>query len=126
MWRGGTPDYGSRLFWHRSRGRSDPAAVRTLRCRTVAQGRFSQLNPTRDLPPQPVMEGEPESSDPGGLLIGSLAPHALKALLAALKSCLAVGIHANAILWGTSVQSPVANTFHNPVHLDVMPETSTV
>lgn len=67
--------------------------IRTLRCRTVAQGRFHQLNYIRDLPAQPVMEHEPE-----GLLSETAAPNALEALLAALGSCLAVGIHANAVV----------------------------
>lgn len=155
------------------KAKADPAATRTLRCRTVAQGRFSQLNYIRNLPPQPVMEDEP---DPGpGLLSESYAPNASEALLAALGSCLAVGIHANAVAQGIPVQSlelhveadinttavwgsgdlhpkaigfeavrvqvqmqadapydallalirhatlwsPVANTIHNPVHLDV-------
>lgn len=153
-----------------AKGKEDPAAVRTLRCRTVAQGRLSQLNYIRDLPPQPVMEDEPD-----GLLGESTAPNASEALLAALGSCLSIGIHANALsqgipirsleldveadinttaVWGsgdlhpktigfetirvsvamdadasqkalaalirhTVLWSPVANTLHNPVHLDV-------
>ncbi len=152
------------------KGKADPTAVRTLRCRTVAQGRLSQLNYIRNLPPQPVMEDEPE-----GLLGESTAPNASEALLAALGSCLSIGIHANALaqgipirslelsveadinmtsVWGsgdlhpktigfesirvsvnidadasrkvlaalikhTVLWSPVANTLHNPVHLDV-------
>ena len=152
------------------KGKADPTAVRTLRCRTVAQGRLSQLNYIRNLPPQPVMEDEPE-----GLLGESTAPNASEALLAALGSCLSIGIHANALgqgipirslelnvqadinmtsVWGTGdlhpktigfetirvsvsidadasrktlaalikhtvLWSPVANTLHNPVHLDV-------
>ena len=151
-------------------GHSDPTATRILRCRTVAQGRFHQLNYIRNLPPQPGTEDEPES-----LLDEDFAPNASEALLAAFGSCLAIGIHANAVarripirsleleleadinttaVWGTgdidpkpvgfeairvSVQlqaeasdevlsaliqhatlwSPVANTLHNPVHLDV-------
>ena len=152
------------------RAKADPTAVRTLRCRTVAQGRLHQLNYIRDLPPQPVMEDEPE-----GRLGDSAAPNASEALLAALGSCLSIGIHANALgrgipirslelsveadinmtsVWGsgdlhpktigfetirvsvnidadasrkslaalirhTVLWSPVANTLHNPVHLDV-------
>lgn len=152
------------------KGKQDPTALRTLRCRTVAQGRFHQVNYIRNLPPHPVMEDEPD-----GLLAESIAPNASEALLAALGSCLAVGIHANAVarriqirsleleleadinttaVWGAgdlnpktvgfeavrvSVQleadasretlsalithatlwSPVSNTLHNPVHLDV-------
>jgi uncharacterized OsmC-like protein len=153
-----------------AKAKADPAAMRTLRCRTVAQGRLSQLNYIRNLPPQPVMEDEPE-----GMLGDSLAPNASEALLAALGSCLSIGIHANALaqgipirslelsveadinmtsVWGsgdltpktigfesirvsvaidadasrkvlaaiikhTVLWSPVANTLHNPVHLDV-------
>ena len=153
-----------------AKAKADPTAVRTLRCRTVAQGRLSQLNYIRNLPPQPVMEDEPE-----GLLGESLAPNASEALLAALGSCLSIGIHANALaqgipirslelsveadinmtsVWGsgdltpktigfesirvsvaidadasrkvlagivkhTVLWSPVANSLHNPVHLDV-------
>jgi uncharacterized OsmC-like protein len=153
-----------------AKAKADPAAVRTLRCRTVAQGRLSQLNYIRDLPPQPVTEDEPE-----GLLGDATAPNASEALLAALGSCLSIGIHANALaqgipirsleldveadinttaVWGsgdlhpktigfegirvsvrmdadasrkalaalvrhTLLWSPVANTLHNPVHLDV-------
>lgn len=148
----------------------DPATVRTLRCRTVAQGRFSQLHHIRDLPPQQVAKNETE-----GLLAEETAPNASEALLAALGQCLAAGIHANAIarhipikklevhmeadidkdaVWGAgdrgakpigfeairvsvriladapqdtldalvkhaTLWSPVANTLHNPVHLDV-------
>lgn len=154
-----------------SRGKADPSATRTLRCRTVARGRFYQLNYIRSLPPQPVMEDEAV-----GLAAEEIAPNASEALLAAFGSCLAIGIHANAVarrmsirglelqleadinttaVWGTgdldpkpigfeairvSVQldadasrqeldallrhatlwSPVANTLHNPVHLDVI------
>ncbi|TPG53424.1 OsmC family peroxiredoxin [Roseomonas nepalensis] len=153
-----------------AQGRDDPAATRTLRCRTVAQGHFHQLNYIRDLAPQPVMEDVP-----GSLLAETTAPNASEALLAALGSCLAVGIHANAVArrvpirsleleieadinttaaWGAgdlhpralgfetvrvvvrmaadapsdallalvehaTLWSPVANTLHNPVHLDV-------
>lgn len=158
-----------------ARGVADPSATRTLRCRTVARGRFSQLNYIRNLPPQPVMEDEPE-----GLSGEAVAPNASEALLAAFGSCLAVGIHANAVAQGIPLQllelelagdlnstavwgagdltpktigfetirvsvrieaeapraslealvrhatlwSPVANTLHNPVHLDVTFETA--
>ena len=153
-----------------ARGKADPSAIRTFRCRTVAQGRFSQLNYIRDLPPQPVIEDASRS-----LSNETVAPNASEALLAALGSCLSVGIYANAIaqgipikalsldlaadinttaVWGAgnlaphtigfetiqvlvhvdaeapraslealvrhaTLWSPVANTLHNPVHLDV-------
>lgn len=154
-----------------ARRRTDPLATRTLCCRTVAKGHFHQLNFIRGLPPQPVVVDEPD-----GLSAEEIAPNASEALLAALGSCLALGIQANAVaqripirrlelqieadinttaVWGTddlnpkpigfeavrvSVQidadasperldalvqhatlwSPVANTLHNPVHLDVV------
>ena len=150
-----------------------PAVPRTLRCRTVARGGLQQLNYIRDLPPQPVMEDEHQ-----GLSAETVAPNASEALLAALGSCLAVGIHANALaqaisvsvlelqlsaeinttsVWGAgditpktigfdtirvsvrleadaprktlealvrhaTLWSPVSNTLHNPVHLDVVLE----
>jgi uncharacterized OsmC-like protein len=153
-----------------AKGRAEPGATRTLRCRTVASGRLQQLNYIRDLPAQAVEEDERK-----GLLSESFAPNASEALLAALGSCLAVGIHANALaqgipisalelslsadlnttaVWGAgdltpktigfdqisvsvkleadaprkmlealvrhaALWSPVANTIHNPVHLDV-------
>ena len=157
-----------------AKGKADPSAIRTFKCRTVARGRFSQLNYIRDLPPQRVMEDEP-SGRAGESLGETTAPNASEALLAALGSCLAVGIHANAVaqnltvrsleldveadinttsVWGAgdvspkaigfetirvlvrldadaprarlaaliehaTLWSPVANTLHNPVHLDV-------
>lgn len=153
-----------------ARSTANPSAVRTLRCRTVAQGRFSQLNYIRDLPPQPVIEDAAPS-----LSSETVAPNASEALLAAFGSCLSVGIHANAVVQGIPIRSlsldltadinitavwgagnlvphtigfeaigvvvhidaeaprevlealvrhaalwsPVANTLHNPVHLDV-------
>jgi uncharacterized OsmC-like protein len=55
-------------------------------------GAFSQLHYTRHLPPQPVAESEPE-----GFSSDDIAPNTSEALLAAFGSCLAIGIHANAI-----------------------------
>lgn len=153
-----------------AKGEADPTATRTLRSRTVARGRLSQLSYIRNLPPQPVMEDEPD-----GPLGEAAAPNASEALLAAFGSCLALGIQANAVaqgilirgleldvaadlntsaVWGAgdlnpktigfesvrvsvhlqadapretlealvkhaTLWSPVANTLHNPVHLDV-------
>ena len=151
-------------------GRADPGESRVLRCHTVATGRLQQLNYIRNLPPQAVVEDQSH-----GLSSEALAPNASEALLAALGSCLAVGIHANALVQGIAIStlelslsasinttavwgsgnftpktigfdeisvsvklvgdaprktlqalvqhatlwSPVANTLHNPVHLDV-------
>ena len=83
-----------------AQGAADPSATRTMRCRTVARGRFAQLNYIRDLPPQRVIENEPE-----GLSGERVAPNASEALLAAFGSCLAVGIHANAVAQGIPIQS---------------------
>jgi uncharacterized OsmC-like protein len=149
--------------------KAGPGATRTLKCRTVAHGRLSQLNYIRSLPARTVMEHEPD-----GLSDETIA-NASETLLAAFGSCLAVGIHANAVvneipirsleleleadmdttsLWRAGglapkaigfetirvvvhldadvprqaldalihhalLWSPVANTLHNPVHLDV-------
>ena len=68
------------------------AAVRTLRCRTVAHGHLRQLNYIRDLPPHPVVDIEPHQ-----LSTEAAVPNASEALLAAFGSCLAAAIHANAI-----------------------------
>ena len=64
------------------------SGMRTLRCRTVADGGLRQDNYIRDLPIQRVSE------DLSG---ESVAPNGLEALLAAFGSCLAAGIHANAL-----------------------------
>lgn len=160
-----------------AQAKADPAATRTLRCRTVARGRLHQLNYIRDLPLQPVTEDESN-----GLLGEAAAPNASEALLAAFGSCIATGIHANALaqripirsleleleadinttaVWGAgdlnpkpigfetvrvsvrldadaprevlaalvrhaTLWSPVANTLHNPVHLDVTIEPGEV
>ena len=71
-------------------GKSNPQAIKTLKCRTVAEGRFRHLNYIRDLPPYIVDE-------PPALLGDDTAPNPSEANLAALGSCIAVGIHANAV-----------------------------
>ena len=147
---------------------SSPHGLLTLRCRSVTEGRFRHLNYVRDLPPYAVDE-------PSGLPGTDTAPSPSEALLAALGSSLAMGIHANAVARDIVVQrltldlegdthptgvastsgggphaigfdairvtvhfeasaphdllsalvahatlaSAVANTLHNPVHLDV-------
>ncbi len=72
------------------KGNANPQAVRTLKCRTLAEGRFRHLNFVRNLPAHVIDE-------PPGLLGDDTAPNPSEALLAALGSCLAVGIHANAV-----------------------------
>ncbi len=80
-----------------ARGTSDPTQVRTVRCRTVTESRFRQLNFVRSLPVHVIDE-------PPGLLGDDTAPNPSEALLAALGSCLAVGIHANAVARGVSLR----------------------
>jgi uncharacterized OsmC-like protein len=71
-------------------GRANPAVIKTVKCRTVAEGRFRNLNFIRNLSPHVVDE-------PPALLGDDTAPNPSETLLAALGSCLAVGIHANAV-----------------------------
>lgn len=82
-----------------AKGKADPTAVRTVRCKTVAEGkRFRHLNYIRNLPAHIVDE-------PPGLLGDDTAPNPTEALLAALGSCVAVGIQANAVARGWTVRS---------------------
>lgn len=81
------------------KGKADPNAVRTVRCRTVAEGRrFRHLNYIRNLPAHIVDE-------PPALLGDDTAPNPTEALLAALGSCVSVGIQANAVARGWTVRS---------------------
>jgi uncharacterized OsmC-like protein len=82
-----------------AKGKADPAAVRTVRCRTVADGRrFRHLNYIRNLPPDIIDE-------PPQLLGDDTAPNPTEALLAALGSCVAVGLQANAVARGYTVRA---------------------
>jgi uncharacterized OsmC-like protein len=78
-------------------GKANPKAVKTLKCKTVAEGRFRHLNYIRSLPPYIVDE-------PPALLGDDTAPNPSEASLAALGSCLAVGLHANAVHRGWTVR----------------------
>lgn len=78
------------------KGKADPTQVRTVRCRTVAEGRFRNLNYIRDLPEHVVDE-------PPALLGDDTAPNPSEAALAALGSCISVGIHANAVQQGIAI-----------------------
>lgn len=81
-----------------AKGKADPKAVRTVKCRTVAEGRrFRHLNYIRNLPAHIVDE-------PPQLLGDDTAPNPTEALLAALGSCLAVGLQANAVARGWKVK----------------------
>jgi uncharacterized OsmC-like protein len=79
-----------------AKGKADPKVIKTLKCKTVAEGRFRHLNFVRSLPAYIVDE-------PPGLLGDDTAPNPSEASLAALGSCLAVGIHANAVARGITV-----------------------
>jgi len=79
-----------------AKGKSDPTQVRTAKCRTVAEGRFRHLNYIRNLPAHVVDE-------PPALLGDDTAPNPSEAALAALGSCISVGIHANAIHRGITL-----------------------
>ena len=79
-----------------AKGKENPQAIKTLKCRTIAEGRFRHLNMIRNLPPYVVDE-------PPGLLGDDTAPNPSEASLAALGSCLAVGIHANAVARGITI-----------------------
>lgn len=78
------------------KGKADPKAIKTLKCKTVAEGRFRHANYIRDLAPYIVDE-------PPALLGDDTAPNPSEASLAALGSCIAVGLHANAIHRGITV-----------------------
>ena len=68
-----------------AKGKADPKVIKTLKCKTVAEGRFRHLNFIRSLPAYVVDE-------PPGLLGDDTAPNPSEASLAALGSCLARGI----------------------------------
>ena len=81
------------------KGKADPAAVRIVRCRTLAEGRkFRHLNYIRNLPAHIVDE-------PPQLLGDDTAPNPTEALLAALGTCVAVGLQANAVARGWTVHA---------------------
>ena len=80
-----------------AKGKTDPRAVRTVKCRTIAEGRkFRHLNYVRNLPAHIVDE-------PPGLLGDDTAPNPTEALLAALGTCVAVGLQANAVARGWKI-----------------------
>ena len=75
------------------KGKENPTAVRTLKCKTVQTDKFRHENYIRDLDAHIVDE-------PPGLLGDDTAPNPSEAALAALGSCIAVGIHANCVMKG--------------------------
>ena len=82
-----------------AKGKSDPTVIRTVKCRTVAEGKkYRHLNYVRDLPAHIVDE-------PPGLLGDDTAPNPTEALLAALGTCVAVGLQANAVAKGWKINA---------------------
>ncbi len=76
-----------------------PEGPRIVRCRTVAVGRLQQVHHIRDLPVQEsAVDGRAMSS-------ADAEPNALELLLSAFGSCLAAGIHANAIARHVAITS---------------------
>src|ERR1700750_2371727 len=76
--------------------KAHPQGIKTFKGRTVAEGKSRHATYTRSLPPYIVDE-------PPGLLGNDTAPNPSEASLAALGSCLAVGLHANAVHRGWTV-----------------------
>jgi uncharacterized OsmC-like protein len=76
--------------------KTHPNVVKSLKVKTVCEGKFRNLNYVRDLPAHVIDE-------PPSLLGDDTAPNPSEALLAALGSCLSVGIHANAIMRGITL-----------------------
>lgn len=84
-----------------AKGKAHPSVVKTVRCRTEAEGnKFRHLNYIRSLEPHIVDE-------PPALLGDDTAPNPTEALLAALGTCVAVGVQANAVAKGWTIQSIV-------------------
>ncbi len=74
----------------KDKGKANPGTVKTVKCRTVAKQKFQHLNYIRDLPPHIIDE-------PPVLLGDDTAPNPSEAALAALGSCISVGIQANLV-----------------------------
>src|SRR5438045_9522819 len=71
-------------------GKANPKVIKTLKCKTVAEGKFRHANYIRNLAPYIVDE-------PPGLLGDDTAPKPSEASLAALGSRLAGRRHATAV-----------------------------
>src|SRR5260221_11216562 len=68
-------------------GKANPKVIKTLKCKTVAEGKFRHANYIRNLPPYIVDE-------PPGLLGDATAPNPSAASLAALGSLRPLGRYA--------------------------------
>ena len=78
------------------KAQGNPEAIATVKAKTVLERKFRNLNYVRDLPAHVIDE-------PPTLLGEDTAPNPSEAILAALGSCLSVGIHANAITRGINL-----------------------
>jgi len=78
------------------KGRAHPEKIVTLKARTVCEGQFRNLTYVRNLEAHVIDE-------PPQLLGEDTAPNPSEAVLAALGSCLSVGIHANATAQGINL-----------------------
>ena len=78
------------------KSRQNPGVVNTLSVKTVCEGQFRNLNYVRDLPAHVIDE-------PPTLLGENTAPNPSEVVLAALGSCISVGIHANAVMRGITL-----------------------
>lgn len=76
--------------------KANPNVVKSLKIKTVCEGQFRNLSYVRDLPAHVIDE-------PPSLLGQDTAPNPSEAVLAALGSCLSVGIHANAVVRGITL-----------------------
>lgn len=79
---------------HSSPRQAYPDQARTLRCRTIATGRFRQRHHIRDL--APIASGIDAGEQPS-LLAEDVEPHPSEMLLTALGACLTTTIQANAV-----------------------------
>ncbi|MFM7887179.1 MAG: OsmC family protein [Pseudanabaena sp.] len=76
--------------------KANPNVIKSIKVKTVCEGQFRNLTYVRDLPEHVIDE-------PPSLLGQDTAPNPSEAVLAALGSCLSVGIHANAIVRGITL-----------------------
>jgi uncharacterized OsmC-like protein len=76
-----------------AKGKANPTSVVTLKAKTVCEKRFRNLTYVRNLAAHVIDE-------PPHLLGDDTAPNPSEAVLAALGSCLSVGLHANAVARG--------------------------
>ncbi len=92
-----SPVDGEALAALAARGKARPDAMVTLKARTVCEGKFRNLTYIRTLAPHVIDE-------PPHLLGDDTAPNPSEALLAALGSCLSVGVQANAVARGITLR----------------------